>query len=562
MKTYLSFILLAIVFTAGAQTIPYNLVPDWESNPNGHYATGLGLADINGDGWKDMVVANGNDMQRQRLVVYYNNGDGTFPPDPDWQSFDIDYHGHLAVGDIDKDGDMDVAVSVYIGPDGFSDPGKVKVYYNQGSELEPVPSFESQPFYTFSCALGDADGDGDLDLAVAAGEPYGQIYDQGKIFYNEGGVFQTVPDWESDIVMGAMDVEFGDIDLNGFLDIVFVCEYTDNYIYLADSNGNITTSPSWNSLETSNFMNSVDVGYWNEPREPIVVMTENDQLGGDGLVRMYDFGDGVPASSLADWYSDPIGYGSGILLADVTVDGIPDLIYGGWWRHVYICIGDGTSFETPAAYVSNSSSVVEAIQMADLDKELIIPQTDTIIVSSEKDGTSLILLEKQLTEDIITIKKNGSSLTPDQYTRVPNKNWLSFTDPLLSGDLIVIEYEYSPHPDMVISNWDSGKGNFIFYNLNQPYGLDEPFTDASIKVYPNPVSDLLSIELELLKSSKIVITLSDLAGRSWFLKNYFLQNGYHSISIDLSGLKAGLYILQLKIDGRWISKKIVSRGSL
>ncbi len=104
---------------------------------------------------------------------------------PDWQSDDIDYHGHLAVGDVNKDGWPDVAVSVYIGPGGFSDPGKVKVYYNQGGELEGTPSFESYEFYTFSCA-------------------------------------------------------FGDMDQNGFLDVVFSCEETPNYIFLANNEGAIS----------------------------------------------------------------------------------------------------------------------------------------------------------------------------------------------------------------------------------------------------------------------------------------------------------------------------------
>src|SRR5512137_491079 len=121
MKKILIFLTFCLLYMSMvSQTIPYNTSPDWTSIANGHRATGLGLADINGDGWKDLVVANGNDMARQNLVVYYNNGDGTFPLDPSWESADIDYHGHLACGDIDQDGDIDVAVSVYIGESGFS----------------------------------------------------------------------------------------------------------------------------------------------------------------------------------------------------------------------------------------------------------------------------------------------------------------------------------------------------------------------------------------------------------------------------------------------------------
>ena len=57
-----------------AQNVPYNLIPDWISQPNGQIATGLGLADINGDGFKDLVIANGNDISRQRVTVHYNDG--------------------------------------------------------------------------------------------------------------------------------------------------------------------------------------------------------------------------------------------------------------------------------------------------------------------------------------------------------------------------------------------------------------------------------------------------------------------------------------------------------
>ncbi len=194
MKKFMLFnLIFFLALACFSQNIPYPVVPDWESSPEGHVATGLGLADINGDGWKDIVVANGNDIHRQHLVVYYNQGDGSFNAVPDWESQDIDYHGHLAVGDLNADGWPDVAVSVYIGPAGFSTPGKLKIYFNNQGILEDDPSFVSDSYYTFSCAMGDADGDGDIDIATTAGEPYQSLDDNGKIFYNNNGTFSNLP---------------------------------------------------------------------------------------------------------------------------------------------------------------------------------------------------------------------------------------------------------------------------------------------------------------------------------------------------------------------------------
>jgi len=81
---YLLIILSIFIFTnfMFAQTSPFNQLPEWTSNDLEHVATGLGVTDINQDGWDDIVVANGNDIYRQSVVVYYNNGAGSFPTSP------------------------------------------------------------------------------------------------------------------------------------------------------------------------------------------------------------------------------------------------------------------------------------------------------------------------------------------------------------------------------------------------------------------------------------------------------------------------------------------------
>lgn len=511
------FLLLFIALASRSQTIPFNQTPDWESTPNGHIATGLGLADIDGDGWKDIIAANGNDINRQHLVVYYNNGDGTFPLNPGWESDDIDYHGHLATGDINKDGWIDIAVSVYLGEGGFNDPGKVKVYYNLGGELEGTPTFVSEPFYTFSCALGDADADGDLDLAVAAGEPYGGIYDEGKVFLNRNGYFSPTPDWESDNQIGAMDVDFGDFDGNGFLDLAFVCEETPNFIYLADNEGNISTQPAWQSSESPNYINSLDIGVTGNNVFPSLVMTGNDQLGGDGKVRLYTFETGVPLSSPASWTSNPFGYGSGILLAEINGDSYTDLIYGGWWLPVNIALGDAAGFEMNPSYTSSTTSVVEAILMSDLDRDDILIATETITIDT--DGISAIYLEEQIVEQLLSVQINGLPVSQSFYCWVPGKSWVSFKDGLRSTDVVVAKYEYSDDNDMVITNWDGSKGNYIFYNDPTIPGTKEIAVSPgiSLKVRPNPSGRIFYAEYTIRDPGLVKLVVSDINGNEIYV---------------------------------------------
>ncbi len=494
MKLYILITLFFFGVTLNAQ-VYYNENPDWESDPLSHVATGLGLADINGDGYKDMVVANGNDISIQSLVVYYNDGLGNFNASPDWESEDTDYHGHLSCGDVDQDGDIDVAVSVYIGHAGFSEPGKVKVYYNTGNELEATPTFVSEPFYTFSCMLGDANGDGDLDLLTTAGEPYSSLLDHGKIFYNDEGSFSNDNKWESDIEMGSLDVAFGDFDQNGFLDAFFACEATPNYIYLADDEGNISNSPSWSSSDEDNYVNSVEIGVFPSGSDfiPFAVMTGNDQLGGEGRVKRYDFGS-FPASTEPAWTSEPFGTGSGIVTGFSETSGtmVNTLFYGGWWKPVHAREEQESGY-ADIIYTSNTSSVVEAIELSDLDKSHMI--TESFNYSNAFDyPVSVITLPTANTESILSVKNESNEDLA--YSYVEGEDWITLHENLPPGSSAEIEYQMSLYPDMAITNWDSNIGNYVFYNTFDDTGISFTGTSEEHHVYPNPFDNVLNINSE------------------------------------------------------------------
>jgi len=555
------FMIIASCCTSSLFSQPaiFHDYPDWVSQSLGHVATGLGIADINQDGWDDIVVANGNDMQRQNVVVYYNNQSGGFPTVPSWSSSDIDYHGHLSIGDIDGNGFPDVAVSTFLGAGGFSDPGYAKVYFNYNGQLQSLPGFAtSDRMFTFSCALGDADGDGDLDLAVAGGQPYeigmGPYQTYGRIYYNQAGVLDTLPGWTSQVTMGALDVEFADMDNNGFLDLLFACHLTPNYIFLADSAGQIQSAPSWNSQDISYYGNSLTVGKITNDAYLDLIISDNNQLGGQGKYKAYYFTQPPSGSSFPGWYSTTGGYGSAMLAADLNFNGRPDLITGRWWGRVEIYLDTLYTLNSSPNWWSLSNSVIEAYALRDVNQDGRFTKSWQIAVS--QDSIHLLDLQDSGLEKIISLQVNGQTLDPGlEYCTIPGASWISTRESLLAGDQVSVEYIASFKQDLAVSNWDSDIGNYLFYNQTVPTFLDGTnpiITETLVMVYPNPFNQSCRFEFYLLKNSHVQLSIFDALGRRVKqLLDQPLEVGRHEVRWDGENdrqiiVTSGLYFYQLQ----------------
>lgn len=197
-------------------------------------STAVELHDLDGDGDLDALVAN---FSNQAETVWLNDGAGNFTPHPTTPSFGMGNSQDMGVGDLDDDGDMDVIIA-------NTTPQAETVWLNDGAgnfiPHPTTPSFEAGQ--ASGMAIGNIDRDGDLDVVFAMGVTSG---DPETVWLNDGaGNFAPQPTSPSFGTGTSRALPLGDIDGDGDLDLLVTNAVAEaETVWFNNGSGSFTAHP-------------------------------------------------------------------------------------------------------------------------------------------------------------------------------------------------------------------------------------------------------------------------------------------------------------------------------
>jgi len=139
------------------------------------------VADLDHDGRLDVVAA----FQRWGIYIYYGDGRGGFTGGPTSFRPPAQTPESLALGDVNKDGHPDLAVSGNVGARDQANGPDVYLGDGRGGWKVSSAGLKVLKFTSDAIALADLDGDGNLDI-VAGGNITGDIRDGYGVFWFRG----------------------------------------------------------------------------------------------------------------------------------------------------------------------------------------------------------------------------------------------------------------------------------------------------------------------------------------------------------------------------------------
>jgi enediyne biosynthesis protein E4 len=248
--------------------------------------------------------------------------------------------GGVAVGDVNSDGLADIYFT--------ANQGKNKLYINRGNfkfeDVSELSGTVGREGWKTGVTMADVNGDGLLDIYVSYLGDYLIYRGRNALYINEGSDKDGIPhfseraeEYDLDLIGFSTQSSFFDYDLDGDLDMFWL---------------------------THSVHNSGTYGRSTLRKQP-------HSLAGDRLLRN-DNGKFVDVTAGSGIYNSALGYGLGVSVGDVNMDGYPDIYVGNDFHendYLYINQGNGTFVEVVESQMNHTSRYTMGVDVADFNND-------------------------------------------------------------------------------------------------------------------------------------------------------------------------------------------------
>jgi hypothetical protein len=368
------------------------------------YAFALATADVNGDGYGDLVVVNGFGTASPNLSVLLGNGDGTFQNPVTYNIAGNQYAVAATIEDVNGDGKPDIVA--------VSDDQHISVLLGNGNgtfqsamsfAAPALPGFTSSAYTPIlGLIAADLNGDGKMDVVCS----------NGLVMLGKGdGTFTAVatpafPYTSANPSGFGPGLAGGDLNNDGKMDLVLDTGGT-IFTWIGKGDGTFTQGQSYASINNSGYVAVTDLdgdgnldiysGLANGG-----MFSGDDSLNAAAYVLMGN-GDGTFVGA-----PQVTGTFNGSNLGDVNGDGIPDLITNALGQSsnpsptFTVQLGNGkgafTSVSTitaPASFVATTSALTSPITITNANT---VGPTSYAVADINGDGKAdLVFVDNGLT---------------------------------------------------------------------------------------------------------------------------------------------------------------------